>query len=261
MKSMSSQNYFELAEYYEYDHAFDFDLPFYEAYAQQCQSPILELACGTGRLVVPLAQAGFEVYGLDKSPAMLERCQTTVNNNDLQDQVSLHLADMANFKLPREDFGLIFVALRSFMHLLTRPDQISCLQRVYEHLAPGGTFIVDIVAPDLNALAERPSQFYSARNDFELPNGHRVVRQIRLVEHDYVNQIRHFEFKFEEYDTAGRLAEIQRMPVSTRYLFRYELQLLFESTGFELIHVFRDYDRNPYDGTGEMIVVCQKMKM
>lgn len=250
--------YFDLAEYYHYDHDFDLDLAFYQEYAGLSQGPVLELACGTGRLTIPMAKAGFEMAGVDNSAPMLERCALAVGENQLQDQVHLTLADMTAFDLQRKDFGLVFVPLRSFMHLLTRADQSACLARAHEHLRPGGFFVADIVAPDLKILAERPSQFYTARREFNLPNGNRVVRQTRLLEHDPVNQIRHFEFKFEEYDVQGGLGQEQRVQVSTRYIFRYEMNLLLEAAGFQLLDIFRDYHKNPYDGTGEMIVVAAK---
>jgi len=63
--------YVDFAEYYDFDHAITLDVEFYLDFARQCGSPILELACGTGRLVVPLAEAGFEVYGIDLSENML----------------------------------------------------------------------------------------------------------------------------------------------------------------------------------------------
>lgn len=250
--------YFDLADYYHYDQAFDFDLAFYQEYASQCRPPILELACGTGRLTIPMAQTGFEIFGIDNSPKMLERCETAVDNNNLQDRVHLNLADMTSFDLPRKDFGLIFVPLRSFMHLLTQDEQIACLQRVRQHLRPGGLFIIDVIAPDLKKLTQRADRIYFVRREFDLPNDNHVVRQIRLLEHDPVNQVRYFEFNFEEYDTVGHLVNEQSVPVTTRYIFRQEMRILLESSGFEIIEVFRDYDKNPYDGTGEMIVVSRR---
>jgi SAM-dependent methyltransferase len=250
--------YFDLAEYYHYDHDFDFDLPFYEAYARLCGGPVLELGCGTGRLTIPLARAGIEMAGIDNSAPMLELCARALAENKLQDEVRLTLADMTSFALPGKEFGLVFIALRSFMHLLQSSEQSACLAQVHKHLRPGGFFIADVVAPDLKILAERPSQFYTTRREFDLPNGNRVVRQTRLLAHDPVKQIRHFEFKFEEYDRAGGLALERRVPVSTRYIFRYEMALLLKDAGFDLIDLFRDYDKNPYDGSGEMIVVAAK---
>jgi hypothetical protein len=73
-----------------------------------------------------------------------------------------------------------------------------------------------------------------------------------------VNQIQYWELQFEEYDRAGMLARERIIPLDTRYTFRYELQLLLEKVGFEIIDIFRDYDKNAFDGTGEIIMVAKR---
>lgn len=139
----------DFADYYDYDHDISEDVEFYRQYAGQCQSPVLELACGTGRLMIPLAEAGSEVYGVDISSEMLEVCRWKVEQHKLSNRVHLSLGDMIDFELPRRDFELAFIALRSFMHLFTQSDQLACLHQVYKHLQPGGRFILDVIAPDL----------------------------------------------------------------------------------------------------------------
>jgi len=250
--------YVDFAEYYDFDHALTLDVGFYLDFARRCGSPILELACGTGRLVLPLAEAGFEVYGVDLSDNMLAVCRRKVDEQHLADRVYLARANMAGFDLPRKGFPLAFVALRSFMHLLTQDYQLSCLRSVHQHLQPGGYFIVDIIAPDVEMLARKPDGSFTVRREFDLPNHHHVVRQDRLVEHDSVQQIRRFEFKFEEFDTTGALTRERLIPLYMRYTFRYELQLLLERAGLALVDIFRDYEMNPYDGTGEIIAVARR---
>jgi len=75
---------------------------------------------------------------------------------------------------------------------------------------------------------------------------------------DLKNQIQHSEIRFEEFDQAGTLVRKRTLPLDTRYTFRYELQLLLEKTGFEVLEVYRDFEKNPYDGTGEFITVAQR---
>jgi SAM-dependent methyltransferase len=251
-------DYVDFAEYYDEDHAITFDVNFYLDFARGCQPPILELACGTGRLLIPLAEAGLEVYGFDLSENMLARCRQKVAQRHLENRVYLRLGDMASFDLPRHDFGLAFAGLRSFMHLLTRRAQRACLERVFLHLQPGGIFIVDVIAPDPERLKQAPGVEFMVRREFALPNEHRVIRKDRLAAHDSKNQVRQFEFIFEEYDRAGTLVRERQVPLFTRYIFRDELQGLLETSGFEIAGVYRDYDRDPYDGSGEMIFVAQR---
>jgi len=162
---------------------------------------------------------------------------------------------MAAFDLPRKDFGLVFVAFRSFMHLLTQEDQLSCLERAYTHLRPGGCFILDLYAPNFRLLAQEPDGPFVLRRELDLPNGHRVIRRDRHVRNDIISQIQYTEIRFEEYDPSGALVCEREIPLNTRYTFRFELQLLLEREGFEMLDIYRDFDRNPYDGTGEIISV------
>jgi SAM-dependent methyltransferase len=250
--------YVDFAEYYDFDHDLTLDVNFYLDFARQCGSPILELACGTGRLLLPLAEAGFEIHGVDLSQNMLALCRQKVNAKHLNERVCLTLADMARFDLPRKDFTLVYVALRSFMHLLTQADQLACLQQAHKHLRPGGYFIVNMIAPDLERLAQQPDEVFIVQREFSLPNGHRVIRKQRLVAHDVVNQTRHFEFRFEEFD-AGTLVRERVVPLHTRYTFLYELRLLLKRVGFTVLDVFRDYEKHAYDGTGEIIAVARRL--
>lgn len=117
---------------------------------------------------------------------------------------------------------------------------------------------MDVYAPDFNLMAQEPDGPFILRREFDLPNGHHVKRRERFVKNDLVNQIRHHEIRFEEYDATGALARELTVPMDTRFTFRYELQLLLERVGFEVADIFRDYDKNPYDGTGEIIAVARR---
>jgi SAM-dependent methyltransferase len=255
---VSMPEYIDYAEYYDYDHDTKIDVEFYLNFARQCGSPVLELACGTGRLVIPLAEAGIEVYGLDTSENMLAICRRKIEERHFSDRVHLTLADMAAFDLPRKDFVMTYIAVRSFMHLFTQEAQLACLQLVYQHLRPGGYFIIDIYAPDFSKLAQKSNGPFVVRNEFDLPNGRHVIRKDRFVKNDIVNQIQYTELKFEEYDSTGSLVRERIVPMDTRYTFRYELQLLLERVGFEIGDIFRDYDQHSYDGTGEIIAVAHR---
>ncbi|HLF71311.1 MAG TPA: class I SAM-dependent methyltransferase [Dehalococcoidia bacterium] len=149
------------------------DIPFYVELAREASvrgEKVLELGCGTGRVTIPIAEAGVGVAGLDSSPAMLEIARSKAPDASNPRWVE---ADMRDFDLG-ERFGLIIIPFRSFQHLLTEPDQLACLERVREHLLPGGRFALNIFNPDprLLELAKRdvdPRSFIS-----------RVERRMRL---------------------------------------------------------------------------------
>jgi SAM-dependent methyltransferase len=250
--------YVDYAEYYDYDHDTQIDIAFYLEYARQCGSPVLELACGTGRVLIPIAQAGHTVYGVDLSKNMLDVCRRKVEEQGLGDRVHLALANMASFDLPRKDFCLATIPVRSFMHLYTQEDQLACLRRAYAHLAPGGLLILDVYAPSYKHMARDPDGPWEARRQSILPNGHCVVREDRFVRNDPATQIQHCEIRFTEYDVTGKQVRKRRLSLDTRYTFRYEMQLLLERAGFEVLDIWRDYDKNPFDGTGEIIPVARR---
>ena len=251
--------YLDYAEYYDFVTPFWDDIPFYLEYAQRAGSPVLELACGTGRVLIPLAEAGLGMYGVDISENMLSLCQRKAVEKGLADEISLLQADMTGFDLPRKDFAFAYIALRSFMHLYTQVDQLACLHRVREHLRPGGYFIIDIYAPLFEQLAQPPDGAFFVKKEFDLPNGNHVIRRDRLVRNDIVEQIKYTEIRFEEYSPTGDLLRERTLPLNTRYTFRHELGLLLERAGFECIDFFRDYEKNPFDGTGEIIAVARRL--
>jgi len=137
----------------------DDEVAWYAKFARQTGGPVLDVPCGTGRLACRLAEAGYDVTGIDLSDAMLDIARKNVAAlpGEVQSRVRLVKTDMSAFKL-EEEFGLIIIADNSFRELTDRDAQLACLRRVREHLRPGGIFL----------MTER-------RFNSELyPNGHRV---------------------------------------------------------------------------------------
>ena len=254
----SIPGYTPYARYYDLAHPAMSDVPFYLRYASHCGGPILELACGTGRLIIPLAEAGYEVTGLDLCEEMLAVCRARVSAHDLSDRITLVQGDMSSYALARKDYALASVPLRSFCHLFTQQDQTGCLRCTADHLKSGGILIVDTFAPFYRVLAQEHEGDEIRRREFALPGGNSVVQWERFLSNDLANQILHFSFRFEERLPSGELVNNAEVPMDLRYTFRYELQLLFERAGFEVTDVFRDFEFSPYDGTGEIIMVGKK---
>lgn len=250
--------YVDYAEYYDLDHAMSEDIPFYVGYARETGGPILELACGTGRVTIPIAEAGFTVHGIDISENMLRVARRKISEKGLWDRVTLTHGDMAGFDLPEKGFSMAFVAVRSFMHLFTQESQLGCLGCTHRHLKPGGILVMDLYAPRYSKLAQPPEEEFTVRKEYTLPNGNRVIHKRRWMGTDLVNQINSETILFEEYDPDGGLVRTRTVPLETRYTFRYELELLLDKAGFVVQSIFRDYEMNPYDGTGEIIAVAKK---
>jgi SAM-dependent methyltransferase len=145
-----------LARFYDLDlldDPGDFDL--YLALADRVDGPILELAVGTGRLAVPLAEAGHSVTGIDIDRFMLDRADARARAaGAAADRLSLVEADMVDLRLPAaRQFGLAFIALNSLLVLPTRAAQRAAVRSLADHLSPGGIAAVDVWIPDAEDLA------------------------------------------------------------------------------------------------------------
>ncbi|MFC1742672.1 methyltransferase domain-containing protein [Candidatus Riflebacteria bacterium] len=252
------EKYVEYPEYYDFDSEFKDDIPFYLKHAGLSGGAVLELACGTGRILIPMAIAGLKIYGIDISDGMLNICRQKIKESKTPLNAHIQKMDMADFNLAEKDFSFIFIAFRSFMHLFSQEAQLSCLRNVYRHLRPGGKFIVDLYAPVLRLLTHERDGEFELRREFTLANNNRVERWDRYLKGDIVKQLQRCEMRFAEYSPAGELLKEKILPMITRYTFPYEMQLLLEKVGFTVEGIYRDYDENKYDGTGEMLTVCTK---
>ena len=155
------------------------DIAFFVDAAKAAGSPILEIGCGTGRVLIPTARAGLDIVGLDASPSMLAVCRERLRSESagVQGRVQLVQADMRAFDLGLT-FDLITVPFRPFQHLITVQDQRACLATLRRHLTDQGRLILDLFNPSLDALAgwEEGKEF-GDEPEFTVPDGRRVVRR------------------------------------------------------------------------------------
>ena len=137
------------------------DVPFYVSLARQAAlhaQPVLELGCGTGRVTIPMAQAGANVTGLDSASAMLDIASMKAERAGVA--IRWVEGDMADFQLD-ETFGLVVIPFRSFLHLTTEEEQERCLGCIKRHLMPGGTLALDFYVPGGGSSAgSRASKVY-----------------------------------------------------------------------------------------------------
>jgi SAM-dependent methyltransferase len=144
-----------LARLYDLDLADDpGDLDLYQAMAERADGPVLELAAGTGRLAIPLAEAGHRVTAVDLDPAMLDRARQRARGTAGEDRLTFVEADLVGLRLPDAgSYGLAFIALNSLLVLGSRAAQRAALRALADHLAPGGLAVVDVWLPDAEDLA------------------------------------------------------------------------------------------------------------
>jgi len=201
--------------------------------------PVLELGVGTGRLALPLAQAGLEVHGVDASAAMLERLAAKPGAQ----RVHAVLGDMAG-PLPRGPFSLVFVAYNTFFNLTTQEAQRRCLASVAGVLAPGGSFVLDAFVPDHPATPGQAVEVRSIEAD-------RVV--LMVSRHDPARQ--EARTQFVEITSSG----VRLRPSFIRYAPPAELDQLAADAGLVLERRWAAWDGTPFDDDSSRHVSVYRM--
>jgi SAM-dependent methyltransferase len=238
------------------------DIAFFVEEAARSGGPVLELGCGTGRVLIPIARAGVDIVGLDGSPAMLARCRETLafEPADVRNHVvGLIEGDMRRFRLGRR-FRLATIPFRPFLHLLTVDDELACLRTIHEHLEPDGRLILDIFNPSFETWAtDRFPVDLPPEPSFALPDGRVVVRHTRMIGRDPFTQVLDVELVYDVSTAAGDQHQVVHR-FGIRSIFRYEAEHLLARCGFEVEHLYADYDRSPFGSKypGELIFVATR---
>jgi SAM-dependent methyltransferase len=250
-----------------YDHIVPYrdrpDVDYWVQAALASGGPVLELGCGTGRVLIPTAQAGIDTVGLDLSEHMLGVCRERLHKEpqEVQARVELVQGDMRDFDLGKA-FALVTVPFRPFQHLTTVQDQMACLSCIHDHLLPGGQLILDLFNPSLHTLVrEDMGEEQGDEPPFITPDGREVVRRWRWTSRDLFNQINHVEMIYYVTHPDGQQERlVHAFPM--RYLYRFEAEHLLARCGFALQHVYADYEKHPYGYTypGDLIMVARKVE-
>jgi SAM-dependent methyltransferase len=226
-----------------YDRLFDgldFDLPFWLETARAAGGPVLEIACGTGRILLALRRAGLDADGLDVSPAMIGRLRAKAGEAGLA--VRAEIADMRSFDLGRR-YARVLCAFNGFAHCETVADQIACLRAARAHLAPGGALVLHMSYPGPAYWLE-PEGRPAFEHETVLPDGGKL--QMWDNRHkDIVNQRQDSEVEIWDLDPAERPRSISKFTTSQRWVYRFELELLFAAAGYDRWEIFAGFDRQP----------------
>jgi len=260
-----TDDYKSVSEFYDYEPAYATrnDVEFFVDQAREAGGPVLEIGCGTGRVLIPTAQAGIEIHGLDASKTMLSKCREKLaaESPEVRSRAHLHTGDMRTFHLGKK-FKLVTVPFRPFQHLITVEDQLACLATIQQHLEPDGKLILDLFNPSLKFLADESilGQERGDQPEFILPDGRSVKRRDCIAKRDLLKQVQDIELIHYVTHPDGRTERlVDAFPM--RYFFRYEVEHLLVRAGFAVESVFADYEKRPYGSTypGELIFVAKKI--
>lgn len=226
------------------------EIDFYRAYAAKAKSQdrsVLELACGTGRVAIRLAQDGASVVGLDISPDMI--------NVAMQKTTGLENArwiegDMRSFQID-ETFELALIPGHAFQNLNTPQDQVACLECIQQHLNPGGILIVHLDHMNienmrwLGGLCGEKRGVFKAAEQFQHPQTGHQVRASRAWTYEPSTQTAIVQTVWEEIAANGDvLNRVERRPIRLHCVFRFEMEHLLARAGFEVTAVYGDFFRH-----------------
>jgi SAM-dependent methyltransferase len=239
------------------------DIEFYVEEAKRAGSPVLELGCGTGRILIPMAEAGINIVGLDRSQAMLSIARQKVEklSPETQKRIELVEGDMRDFSLGRR-FNLIMIPYRAFLAVLTPKDQREALACIREHLVYNGLLAFNIFDPNLEIITEHSGHLGDALlrgTEFIKPQTGRRVIQWATRRFDREQQLLDQINVFEELDDNGTVVSKTCIPLKLCYVFRYEMQYLLELCGFRVEALYGDFKRGPFRPGIEQIWLARRI--
>lgn len=269
MTQVHSHTYDAFARIYDLQHShFLDDVPMYVRLARECEAhasshvSLLELGCGSGRVMIPLLEAGFRVVGVDESQEMLAIAQQRLRAHPLIPAARWNLVQ-ANVRVLHVDerFDMAFIALNTFLHNLSRDDQLATLHSARQHLIVGAPLVVDLPPNDELAFQPDDGQFQLEATLVD-PQSKREIHKFVASRVFWATQEQELTYRIEERDagderTAGAAHE-RFISFRLRHVFKHEMELLLLQCGFDAPRWYGDYDLTPYlEGSPRMIAVAR----
>jgi SAM-dependent methyltransferase len=230
---------------------FDYGLTFYGDLARQAGGPVLDIACGTGRILLPCLEAGIDIEGLDLYEGMLAQLREKALAKGLSPR--LHQADMSDFQTGRQ-YALIMIPFNAVIHNLTTDDQIRCLTRCREHLLPGGLLAFDTFFPAAEVVNVPPATRVLEGETRDPQTGLRI-RAYDTRTFDRVAQTQHSLMDIEFVNGDGELVRVERFEFTTRWMYKNEMELLLRLAGFTRWEICGDFDRRPMERETDLQIV------
>jgi SAM-dependent methyltransferase len=249
--------YASLARFYDLENAdFTEDLAFWTDLAREHGGPILELGCGSGRVLLHLAREGLETYGVDSSPAMLDLARRRLAHQPaLAQRVHLLEADFTRLDLQRA-FPLVLLPFNTFAHLTESAAIREALAAIAAHLAPGGSAVFAL--PNPIPIFGSPTEGLVLERTFRDESRGVIVQQFSSLRVDRAAQLGRITWLYDEIAADGTVTRTP-VPMTLRYFFPNELTGLLERAGLRLTHLWGDYDRAPFaEESPTLIAVAER---
>lgn len=228
----------------------DFDLPFWVSVGREAGGPVLDLGCGTGRVLIPLLEAGVDADGADASGPMLEEARRKAAARGFRP--GLALADMRDFALPRR-YARIILAFNTFAHADSTEDQLATLRRTLAHLEPGGAVVLHMSYPGPKYWAEPDGEPVMEIETARPSDGHRFQMWDTRFK-DPVAQRQRSEIEIRELGPDGAPLASRRFHTAQRWVYPFELELLFRLAGFSRWDLSGGFAGEPLERPDQQIV-------
>lgn len=242
--------YNEFADFYdEISTGLKGELEFYLKEAKKSEGRVLEVACGTGRVMLPLQKAGVDIEGFDISVKMLSVLRRKANAMGLEPKV--WKADMRNFR-SRNKYGLIIIPYRAFCHIEKSEEQIATLRNMRRHLAKGGRLILNFFYPNFNYMAKMNGK--PAARRAALIGGKKCVFY-EIPRYSPIDQLVRVDWIF-----AGASEKKKKiLKIRLAYIYKKEFELLLRLAGFRKWKVYGGFSKEPLkSGNQEMVWIISK---
>lgn len=238
------------------------DIPYYERVARETDGSILELACGTGRLSIPMAEAGAEVLGVDIAESMIARAQDkrAALPEGVRRRVAFRVGDMRTIRVGRK-FDAVVLAFNTLMHMVEDDDLLATLATAREHLVDGGLFHFDLHTPYPKLPEREPDARYDPQQMIDPRTGERFIVSENHA-YDARLQLNTMSFFYRRADANGEPhGPEERADVVLRVIFPRELDYVLRVSGFEVVGDFDDFERSvPFSGRGGRRVVMARKR-
>jgi SAM-dependent methyltransferase len=233
------------------------DVRFYVEEAERTAGGILELGCGTGRILIPIARVGRTIVGVDGSREMLGRCAARLGAEpaDVRQRAATHYGDVRDFDLG-EIFALAIAPFRIVQHLPTIDEQLRFLASVAQHLEAGGRFVFDVFNPSFAALVGRDRAEHEDTPEQQLPDGRTFRRAFRIARVRWTEQVSETELIYYVSPTPGAPPVRHVQAFEMRWYQRAELLHLLARGGFRVDAIYGNFDRSPLTDESPEQVVC-----
>jgi len=250
--------YAELAEFYDLEHDDHVsDVEMYLQYVESAGDPVLEVACGTGRIAVPIAQVGYRVVGADVSESMLDRARMREEGKVDQGLLTYVLADMTEtHTIQGGPFGVVIMALGALSHLATQERQLAALRSAHQALDPRGVLLIDIFHASPARLQALDGGI-GVDGRWELDSGDSVER---FSTHHVFPATQTIDTRIW-YDVTSEAGTVRRvsMSMTQRYVSPGELALMLSKAGFQDMMFYGGYDLEPFDDGSDRLIVAAEM--